>query len=214
VGGGATVAGTPLPPCSDRATNASHVIRSGLLINTWLSRLPSVDEVRPRNCPDCGAWHRSGRSMRGHGLRRRLVLGPAWPGGPPEQRVVLARRYRCTACGCVIVVVPAEVAAHCRYSLSAILWALALWGLERRGAAEVRRRTSVNRIAGFGEPRLWRSLRRWAQSCQRLWPTCVGKVRSTLRETAAAVVTALIARQPGAPPAPVAADAWRAAQFA
>lgn len=111
-----------------------------------------------------------------------------------------------------MIVVPAEVAAHCRYSLSAILWALALWGLERRGAAEVRRQVSVNTIAGFGEPRLWRSLRRWARHHRQLWPSLVDKVRSTLRETAVAVVTALIARHPGAPAAPVAADAWLAAQ--
>jgi hypothetical protein len=113
-----------------------------------------------------------------------------------------------------MIVVPAEVAAHCRYSLPAILWALALWGLERRGAGEVRRRVSVNRIAGFGEPRLWRSLRRWARHHRRLWPVLGDKARATLRETAAAVVTALIARQPGAPAAPSAADAWLAAQRA
>lgn len=111
-----------------------------------------------------------------------------------------------------MIVVPAEVTAHCRYSLSAILWALALWGLERRGAAEVRRQVSVNRVAGFGEPRLWRSLRRWARCHRQLWPRLVDKVRSTLRETAEAVVTALIARHPGAPAAPSAADAWLAAQ--
>lgn len=111
-----------------------------------------------------------------------------------------------------MVVVPAEVAAHVRYSLSAILWALALWGLERRGAAEVRRQVSVNQVAGFGEPRLWASLRRWARRHRQLWPFLVAKARATLRETAAAVVTALIARRPGAPAAPVAVDAWLAAQ--
>lgn len=111
-----------------------------------------------------------------------------------------------------MMVVPSEVTAHFRYSVSAMLWALALWGLERLGAAEVRRRVSVNRITGFGEPRLWRSLRRWARRHQQLWPSLVDKVRSTLRETAAAVVTALIARHPEAPTSPVAADAWLAAQ--
>jgi hypothetical protein len=111
-----------------------------------------------------------------------------------------------------MIVVPAEVAAHFRYSLSAILWALALWGLERLGAAEVRRRVSINRIAGFGEPRLWQSLRRWARRHRQLWPSLVDKVRSTVRQTAVAVVTALIARHPDAPAAPAAADAWLAAQ--
>lgn len=140
------------------------------------------------------------------------MLGPAWPGGPPEQRVILARRFRCSACGCVMTVVPAEVAAHCRYARTAILWALALWGLERRSAAEVRRRVSVNRIAGFGDPRLWHSLRRWARHHHKLWPTLVDKARATLRQSAEAVVTALCARHPGAPAVPTAADAWLAAQ--
>jgi len=112
-----------------------------------------------------------------------------------------------------MIVVPAEVTAHYRYSLSAILWALALWALERLGAAEVRRRVSVNGVRGFGEPRLWRSLRRWAQRHRQLWPSLVDKARSTLRETAAAVVTALTARHAGAPAAPSAADAWLAAQL-
>lgn len=139
------------------------------------------------------------------------MFGPAQPMGPPQRRLILARRFRCSACGCVMIVVPSEVAAHWRYSLPAILWALALWGLERLGAAEVRRRVSVHAISGFGEARLWRSLRRWARRHRQLWPSLVDKVRSTQRETATAVVTALIARHPDAPAAPVAADAWFAA---
>lgn len=110
-----------------------------------------------------------------------------------------------------MIVVPAEVAAHWRYSLSAILWALALWGLEKQGAGEVRRQVSVNAITGFGDPRRWQSLRRWARRHKQLWPTLVDKTRVTRRETAQAVVTALVARQAPAPAVPSAADAWLAA---
>ena len=53
------------------------------------------------------------------------------------------RRYRCSACGCVMIVVPAEMTAHLRYSLSAVLWALALWSLDRLSGGQVRRRVSV-----------------------------------------------------------------------
>ena len=123
------------------------------------------------------------------------------------------RRYRCSACGCVMIVVPAEMTAHLRYSLSAVLWALALWSLDRLSAGQVRRRVSVNGVAGFGEPRLWQSLRRWARGHRELWPSLIDKTRSTSRQTAEAVVTSLIARGAAAPPVATAADAWLAAQL-
>ena len=110
-----------------------------------------------------------------------------------------------------MIVVPAEVAGHWRYSLSAILWALALWSLERQGAREVRRQVSVNAVAGFGDPRRWQSLRRWARRHRQLWPFLADKTRTTRRETARAVVTALVARQSPAPAMPSVADAWLAA---
>jgi hypothetical protein len=72
---------------------------------------------------------------------------------------------------------------------------------------------SVNGVAGFGEPRLWQSLRRWARGHRKLWPSLIDKTRSTSRQTAEAVVTALIARGAAAPAVPTAADAWLAAQL-
>ncbi len=110
-----------------------------------------------------------------------------------------------------MIVLPAEIAAHFRYSLSAILWALALWSLKKLNDGEVRRQVSVNAVTGFGDPRRWQTLRRWARRHKQLWPSLVDKVRPTLRETAQAVVTALIARQSVAPALPLAADAWLAA---
>ena len=110
-----------------------------------------------------------------------------------------------------MIVVPAEVAAHWRYSLSAILWALALWSLEKQNAGEVRHQVSVNAIVGFGDPRRWQSLRRWARRHKQLWPSLADKTRATRRETARAVVAALVARQSVAPAMPSADDAWLAA---
>lgn len=112
-----------------------------------------------------------------------------------------------------MIVVPAEVAAHFRYSLSAILWALALWSLEKQGAEAVRRRVSVNAVTSFGDPWRWPSLRRWAQRHQQLWPSLADRTRATRRETAQAVVTVLVARQSPAPAMPSAADAWLAAHL-
>ncbi len=112
-----------------------------------------------------------------------------------------------------MIVVPAEVAAHYRYTLSAILWALALWSLEKRGAGEVRQKVSVNAVTGFGDPRRWPSLRRWAHRHKQLWPSLADKTRATRRETAQAVVAALIARQAPAPAMPSADDAWLAAHL-
>lgn len=110
-----------------------------------------------------------------------------------------------------MIVVPAEIAAHFRYSLSAILWALALWSLKKLNDGEVRRLVSVNAVTGFGDPGRWRTLRQWARRHRKLWPSLVDKVRLTLRETAQAVVTNLIARRSEAPTLPSADDAWLAA---
>jgi hypothetical protein len=110
-----------------------------------------------------------------------------------------------------MIVVPAEMTGHLRYTLSAVLWALALWSLDRVSAGEVRRRVSVNGVTGFGEPRLWQSLRRWARDHRKLWPSLIGKTRCTSRQTAEAVVATLVARQSAAVAMPSAADAWLAA---
>ncbi len=109
-----------------------------------------------------------------------------------------------------MIVVPAEVAAHWRYSLSAILWALALWSLDDQGDGEVQQKVCVNAKTGFGDPLRWQTLRRWARRHRQLWPSLVDKARATLRETAQAVVTALVARQSCAA-MPSADDAWLAA---
>jgi hypothetical protein len=75
--------------------------------------------------------------------------------------LILVRRYLCTACGTVPVVVPREVRAKRLYSASAIGFGLALWGLMKMNAMAVRQRVNPARLLGdsiFG----WATLRRWA----------------------------------------------------
>lgn len=76
--------------------------------------------------------------------------------------LILARRYLCTKCGTVPVVVPREVRAKRLYSASAIGFGLALWGLMKMSARAVRER--VNPAKFVAEPTLgWATVRRWAK---------------------------------------------------
>lgn len=132
----------------------------------------------------------------GHGTRERQVRGPRGPNEPAALIGIVVRRYRCTSCGAVTVVVPQEVRARRLYSASAIGLALALWGLLGATSAEVRRRISP--IARLGETAAmgWASLRRWARavasqnlvaSAPRAGPG------ATLRQVAACAAEALAA---------------------
>lgn len=121
------------------------------------------------------------------------------PGGPDEAAatvVILARRFRCMACRAVILVVPCEVRARRLYSASAIAFALALWGLVRATAAEVRRRVGPAAILGDTAARGWTTLRRWARAVARgdLFPsTPPAATDGTLRSVAAGAAAALAA---------------------
>ena len=74
---------------------------------------PTTSEVRPAHCVSCGAAGRPVGAplvIQGHGGRDRWLLGVIAGGGRPESVVVSGRRFRCLACGCVMLVVPCEVA--------------------------------------------------------------------------------------------------------
>jgi hypothetical protein len=76
--------------------------------------------------------------------------------------VIVTRRYLCTACGTVPVVVPREVRAKRLYTASAMALALALWGHVKMSAKVVRERVNPAKITGdciLG----WATLRRWAK---------------------------------------------------
>jgi hypothetical protein len=96
----------------------------------------------------------------GHGLRERQQRGPLEPGAPPVTVVVQGRRYLC-GCGAVILVVPRGVVPRRHYSGGAIGWALALFGVAKLAAREVRRRVSTWAIVGDAAFGGWATLRRW-----------------------------------------------------
>lgn len=143
----------------------SGIIQSSIDVKHWIAKVPSVDEVRPGRCPNCGAASRRPGlplTVWGHGLRDRQLQGPPAPGATPADIVIEARRYVCRECDSVLLVVPRGVVAWRQYTAAAIAWALALFG-EGRPVIEVRRQTSTTATpAGFGERRRWASLRRWA----------------------------------------------------
>jgi hypothetical protein len=116
-----------------------------------MQRPPLVDEARPGQCPSCDAPSRplGGRlGLIGHGLRERQQLGPAAVGATPTMLVLSIRRYRCGACGAVITVVPSGVIARRHYSASAIVLALALFGVEGQAPRSVRAAVSPWQIIG------------------------------------------------------------------
>ena len=129
--------------------------------------MPSVEDARPGQCPACQAASREpGKhlGLHGHGLRERQVWGPVVLGGPPEELGVLLRRYLCRQCSAVITVGPLGLMPGWIYSAPAIGWALALFGLARLSAAEVRRRVSPWSAVGACAAAGWASLKRWARA--------------------------------------------------
>jgi len=96
-----------------------------------------------------------------------MRLGPEELGGRSVVASILLRRYRCTRCSAVLVVVPRGVLPRLRYGAVAVALALALWSIEGLSAAEVRSRVSPFGVVGHDARRGWRSLRRWARGS--LW---------------------------------------------
>ena len=139
------------------------------------------------------------------------MLGATRSEQQPKMLCVWCRRYRCIACGCVMWVAPSEVAADFRYTLTTILVALAMWAFEERDAGAVRQELSPLPAKGFGEHRLWPSLGRWVKCRNALWPMVHVPAQKTLRQTAAALLSALSARLARAPPVPEVRHAWDAA---
>lgn len=145
------------------------MVRSDVEVKSWGARGPSVDELRPAWCPNCKKASRpSGGRIRlqGHGLRERQVWGPPEPKAQAAIRVVRVRRYRCVDCWAVTTVAPAETLSRRLYSASAIVWALALFGLGMLSPARVREQVSPWRVVGAASQGRWRALQRWCRAAQ------------------------------------------------
>jgi hypothetical protein len=131
----------------------------------------------------------------GHGLRERTIEGPLAPGEAACATTLVTRRYRCRACGAVLVVVPSGVARGLRYSLSAIAWALALWACAQLSASEVRERTSTAKVIGTASATRWASLHRWTRCALALFGVTRPAV-GTMREQAARVASYVASHAP------------------
>jgi hypothetical protein len=150
-----------------KARSNTTIVRSVIDVKSWRERTPSVDEVRPGQCPKCAAASRPvGRGLQiwGHGLRDRQQRGPLSPLGDPVEITIRVRRYVCRLCMAVIVVVPLGVIAGRLFGAAAIGLAVALFGVAKLPIAEVRRRVSPWQRVGTSAEGSWLSLRRWVHA--------------------------------------------------
>lgn len=192
-----------------------RIIQSAIDVKFWAEAPPSCSAVRPASCPGCGAASREpGRSLTvvGHGLRGRDIEGPAEPGEAPASTTVLSRRYRCLACGAILVVVPRGVGRALRYTLDAIGLALALWGYAHATAEQARRAVSTAKARGFSAPEQWSSLRRWASGAARIFGAGTPSPVGTLRDRAGRLAAWLASHAP-VPTSQVPTDAFFGGRF-
>lgn len=122
--------------------------------------------------------------------------GPPEPEQAPCSTEVQARRYRCTGCGAVLVVVPQGVGRARRYTLGAIAYALSLWGYARVTAERTRQAVSTAKARGHSGPEQWSSLRRWVSEATRIFGPSTPSSGGTLRERASRLAAWLAARAP------------------
>jgi hypothetical protein len=120
------------------------------------SRLPSVEELRPKSCPLCQQLSRPpGDRLQivGHGTYQRQALGLI---GECRDLVVWIRRFLCRGCRRTISVLPDALYPRRWYAAVAILLSLVLALLRDQSAAKIR-----ERFADAGESRGWKTLERW-----------------------------------------------------
>ena len=171
-------------------------------VKCWRSRLPTVEEARPARCPVCGAASRpAGKALaiHGHGLHERQLRGPPAPGVDPERLPLQCRRYQCQPCGAILSVGPGGVLPRKHFAATAIAFALALFGVDRRPAAKVREAVSDCRIVGAAAWPTWATLRRWASAIRSgaLWPSLPrAEAGASLRRVAERAAMALSALAP------------------
>ena len=145
----------------------NRLIHSRVEFKHWQEGVPEVDVVRPPRCLGCGAASRCpGKRLTvvGHGVRGRQLRGPTVVGREPELLDIGQRRFRCRRCRAVMVVAPGHVLRYRLFSSVAIVWALALYGVEGVPAAAVRRAINPLTVVGASAARGWRALSDWAEA--------------------------------------------------
>lgn len=198
------------------------IVRLLWSVKSWKQVLPSVEAARPPYCPWCQAASRpvGGRLLlHGHGARARQVRGPQEPEGEPRVEELQVRRYRCQACRATCTVAPWELVTRRLYSLGAIVWALALWGLVGLSSARVRALVNPFRHVGAGSAPTWYTLVRWVRAVQerrllvrvRPWP-----LERSPRQGAAHIASCVVGWGPPPidPSQPLAVQAFFAAPYA
>lgn len=180
-------------PCVTATKNTSLIVHRELDVKDWLLRPPSVEAARPGACPTCDAAGRpvGGRvGLHGHGLRGRQVRGPIAVEARSTEAVLACRRYRCTACGAVVTVVPRGLEPRRHYGRAAICFALALWALAggpsgRCGAGSAPGRTRRRRAGarcGGRRPRRRRGVGATADAGAELGAGLRGRCRARLSD--------------------------------
>lgn len=149
------------------------MISTRLGIKGWLSRTPSVDEVRPARCLGCGAASRPVGGclvLHGQGLVRRQIRGVLAANDVPRVHEIEARKYECQSCSAVMTVVPAGVLAGRQYGGGTIALALHLWLVAGLADSAVRARLCAWRVVGPCGGRGWAQLYRWTRTAAWLFP--------------------------------------------
>lgn len=135
--------------------------------------------------------------LHGHGVRHRSVVVP--PATADQTAVVgecWSRRYRCTACGAITLVLPDGVMPRFLYSAAAIVLAWLLTAPRPDGhslddATAYDRQGLLKRLRWHRRDDFrWRSLDRWSRQIGAWWPHRAAR-------TAAALVTELVAEVGG-----------------
>jgi hypothetical protein len=184
-------------------------------IKAWITKTPSVDEVRPAQCVGCGAASRPvGGSLvvHGHGLLERQVRGVLEVDGKPGVVVVAVRRYACQSCGAVMTVVPAGMLSRRQYSGPSIALALHLWLAVGLSDCAVRRQVCAWQVRGHND-RGWAQLYRWCRQAASLFvlPRVVAVLGSP-HEVVRRVLTTLRSLSPvGLAAAPIALQVFEGA---
>lgn len=176
------------------------MIASAVGIKSWLTRIPSVGEVRPSRCVGCGAASCPVGApivVQGQGLSARQARGVIELDDVPGVVVIAIRKFECQRCFAVMTVVPSELLPRRQYTAPSIALALCLWLELGMSDTAVRARVCAWQIASRRGVRGWAQLYRWARSASTLFslarPITPG---GSPHDTARAVLHALAALAP------------------
>ena len=156
-----------------------HVILAARLApECWLpEHIPEVDDVRPKRCRKCGRPAKAGGCvvLHGHGRRERGVVVLPFTGDGVELTECWQRRYLCTACGAVLVVLPYGVLPRYLYCVAAVAMGFFLVAKPPLGdgmtheEARARQGMYKAKVWTAAEPYRWRSLDRWERAAASWW---------------------------------------------